>query len=65
IIEEYAQSKSLKFSYDKGFYKIQNNNLVDLNELIDLLRRNKITISEIAPIKETLEDYFIKVIGKN
>ena len=64
-MEEYAQNKSLDISYDKGFYKIQNNNLVDLNELIDLLRKNKITILEIAPIKETLEDYFIKIIGKN
>ena len=65
IMEEYALSKNIDISYDKGFYKIQNNNLADLNELIDLLRKNKIAISEIAPIKETLEDYFIKVIGQN
>ena len=64
IIEEYALNKNLEISYDKGFYRVENDNLADLNELIDLLRKNKITISEIAPIKETLEDYFIKIIGK-
>jgi len=28
-----------------------------------LLRKNDLNILEISPIKETLEDYFIKVIG--
>lgn len=65
VMEDYARDKNLELSYDKGIYRFKNNNLVDLNELIDVLRKNNVIISELSPIKETLEDYFIKVIGKN
>lgn len=65
VIEDYATDKNYTISYDKGLYIIENNDLINLNELIDTLRKNNVLITEISPIKETLEDYFIKIIGKN
>ncbi|MBN2789150.1 MAG: ABC transporter ATP-binding protein [Candidatus Delongbacteria bacterium] len=65
LIEEYARSKNIEVNFEKGYYKLGSNDLTQLNKLIDELRSNEIMISEISPIKETLEDYFIKIIGEN
>lgn len=47
---------------NKGNYFLPVNELKDLNAFIDLLRSREILISEIVPMKHTLEDTFITLV---
>ncbi len=45
-------------------YLAQNVGRDDLNGIVDQLRRDGVLIEAIEPVRQTLEDYFIEVVGR-
>jgi ABC-2 type transport system ATP-binding protein len=64
-INDIFDQEKIRFEMDNKMYTISVHNDSELNHVIDVLRKGKITIQAIIPRKITLEDFFIDVIDED
>lgn len=62
ILYGILESKDVSFTPEADYVLSEITDEIKLNEIIDLLRGEKIIITGVEQLKSTLEDYFIKVI---
>ena len=54
----------IPFAEEKAYFRIEVKDELHLNELIDALRAEKMTIKSLVPSRISLEDYFIEIVGE-
>lgn len=59
---EIFRRRNIEHEVSDNGYSAAISNIVELNELIDEIRREKINIENIEHLKNSLEDYFIKIL---
>jgi ABC-2 type transport system ATP-binding protein len=62
ILFRILESKKISFSQENNSAKASISDESDLNEIIDIIRAEKVLITGVEQIRSSLEDYFIKVI---